>query len=285
MSGGEAGERVDRGRRTAWLVVAGVTALVVVSLLVSTTVLQYVGHTDSVRYRYAAAVRTVEIDAAVERVTVLPGPPGEVTVVSHRFWTYQAPDTALRADGDTYRIGARCEGGIKWFGARSCVEELDVRVPPGTGVRFRGSSDTLRVRGLTGDLDAMSGSGAIVIDGVSGRVAAEVGSGSVVADGLRSRTVVARAGSGSVDLRFARPPENVTANTASGSVTVRLPGDGARYRVATSTGSGSIDVPAVFRDPASARLLRLSTGSGHIAVLPASAAPPGGSGGNPGGNP
>ncbi|MEU5849265.1 DUF4097 family beta strand repeat-containing protein [Saccharopolyspora shandongensis] len=132
----------------------------------------------------------------------------------------------------------------------------------GGEARMRTGSGGVSARGVDGSVDANTGSGEITLAGIGGRVTAESGSGGISGEDLRGAEIVAKAESGDVDLRLTAP-QSVDASTGSGGIELTVPGD--HYRVEAEAGSGGVDV-GVVRDPAAAKRLTLSTGSGGITV-------------------
>ncbi|MEV0704534.1 DUF4097 family beta strand repeat-containing protein [Saccharopolyspora sp. NPDC050389] len=115
---------------------------------------------------------------------------------------------------------------------------------------------------VAGSVDAITGSGEITLAGIDGRVAVESGSGGIIGEDLRGANIVAKADSGSVELRLIGP-QSAEVSTGSGGIELTVPND--RYRVATESGSGGIEV-GVVQDPAAQKHLTLSTGSGGITI-------------------
>lgn len=132
----------------------------------------------------------------------------------------------------------------------------------GGEVRARTGSGGVSVSQVDGPVDANAGSGEIVLSEIGGRVGVETGSGGISGRGLRGQDVVAKAESGGVELELVSP-QTVEVSTHSGGIELTVPGD--RYRVDTDSGSGGVDVD-VAQDPAAAKRLTLSSGSGEIRV-------------------
>ncbi|WP_020541794.1 DUF4097 family beta strand repeat-containing protein [Nonomuraea coxensis] len=116
-------------------------------------------------------------------------------------------------------------------------------------------------KGLAVDLD--SGSGDITLRALSGDVKVHVGSGDVDAADLTGKTVVADAGSGNVELKYATAPTSAQLKTGSGDISLFVP-DGA-YDVSTDVGSGDVKV-SVKNDRSSPNKISLRAGSGNVSV-------------------
>lgn len=126
--------------------------------------------------------------------------------------------------------GAACDrpGPVVALVGRECGADVDVRVPPGVRVSAVTGAGHIAVRGVTGDLDLRTGSGGVQVADVRGRLRLQARSGAITATGLASPKVVAEASSGSLELRFAEPPDVVTAAVRSGSARVIVP-PGSQY--------------------------------------------------------
>ncbi len=208
---------------------------------------------------------------------------GSITVTAGPADTIRVQATLRRADkieyeavqdGDTVTVNARQEG--RTFG-RSPGAEIEVTVPPSTGVDLRTSngmisldgvqrSGSLRtsngkivVDGMTGDLIARTSNGAIGVTGFSGGVELETSNGSVEFDGEltpgSANEMATSNGAVRVTLR-GTPSVRLDATTSNSTVTSRLPvlttsagdnhlagtiGDGeAELRVHSSNGSVTI---------------------------------------------
>ncbi|MGW1678837.1 DUF4097 family beta strand repeat-containing protein [Saccharopolyspora sp. NPDC002376] len=131
-------------------------------------------------------------------------------------------------------------------------------------VRAHAGSGGVSVSEVDGPVDADTGSGEITLSEIGGQIGVETGSGGISGRGLRGPGVVAKAESGDVELELVRP-QTVEVFTGSGGIELNVPGD--RYRVDTDSGSGGVDVDVdVAQDPAAAKRLTLSSGSGEIRV-------------------
>ncbi|MCI2419594.1 DUF4097 domain-containing protein [Saccharopolyspora sp. K220] len=138
------------------------------------------------------------------------------------------------------------------------VEVSDIDGP----VDVRTGSGSVRVSQVDGPVDAHTGSGEITLAGLGGNVQAETGSGDIDGRDLRGAEIVATTQSGNAELHLVGP-QSAEVSTGSGDVELTVPDE--RYRVDTDTGSGDVDIQ-VPQDPAAAKRLELSTGSGNIVV-------------------
>jgi hypothetical protein len=127
----------------------------------------------------------------------------------------------------------------------SCSVDYKIEVPKGLAVDVNSGSGDITLRALTGQIDAV------------------VGSGDVDATGLAGKKVYAKAGSGNVELRYTAAPDSAELQTGSGDVTLHVP-DGA-YDVKTDVGSGDANV-SVKSDATSAHKISLTAGSGDVTL-------------------
>lgn len=259
------GERPrHRGR---WTLVAVLSALFVVAPLGIEVYAQFARQTyshTSVATSDHHPVRTVQVDSGSAELTVTPGAEGEVRVQERLSWSLRKPKVTREWDGDTLRLRPECDGTFA-LTSLGCSVELDLTVPAGVALKVNSGSGTVRVSGLTGPVDVDGGSGSVKLYGVSGPVSASVGSGSFSGAAIGSSRAEVHSGSGHAELEFVTPPREVVASTGSGSVDVLVPA-GSRYRVEGTKGSGTRDIEDSLRDPASDRLIKISSGSGTATV-------------------
>ncbi len=126
-------------------------------------------------------------------------------------------------------------------------------------------SGEINIRGLGSDLDLRTGTGGIGVADARGRLRLRARSGAITATGLRSPDTRARVSSGSLDLRYAEPPDIVEASTGSGTAKIIVP-PGSRYAVHAGTGSGSTHLNQAVIDPHSSRSISVHSGSGTTYV-------------------
>ena len=103
------------------------------------------------------------------------------------------------------------------------------------------------------------GSGDITLGGALARVSASSGSGDIDAKSLATPTLLAKTGSGDLDLNLAQAPTTATVKTGSGDVNVQVP-RGEAYAVNVTTGSGDQDV-TVDRVAGSTHTITAETGA------------------------
>ncbi|WP_436760667.1 DUF4097 family beta strand repeat-containing protein [Streptosporangium sp. V21-05] len=169
-------------------------------------------------------------------VTESDRPAVHVTETIH--WRGDRPTPSHSVDGGTLTLRDECRG--------NCSVDYKVEIPRGLKTKLDTGSGTITMRGLTGEVNAVSGSGEIE------------------AGGLTAKRFTAETGSGDIEARFSAAPEGVEIETGSGDVVAYLPRGG--YDVTAETGSGDETVE-VTKDPASSRKVTLRTGSGDAQVL------------------
>lgn len=206
----------------------------------------------------------LEVETGSGDVTVLTGPPGQVSIVgritatSSWFGGGREEDVRaieksppLRQDGNSIRLDRVPQDNVSI--------DYEITVPPDTRLRSDTGSGTHRVRGVRGGLALVSGSGDIRLDDVGGGVKAVTGSGDVravhLAGGLDART-----GSGDIEVVMSGPGD-VRAATGSGDAAIR----GVDGSVAVDTGSGEVEVEGYPR-----AAWKVDTSSGDVRLrLPA----------------
>lgn len=127
----------------------------------------------------------------------------------------------------------------------SCSVDYKIEVPKGLAVDLDSGSGNLTLRSLTGQIDL------------------HVGSGDVDAADLGGKKVIANAGSGNIELKYASAPESAQMKAGSGDITLSVP-EGA-YDVKTDMGSGDANV-SVKTDGSSPNKISLQAGSGDVTV-------------------
>ncbi|MEU8307297.1 hypothetical protein AB0C84_27420 [Actinomadura sp. NPDC048955] len=254
----------DRPRRRAvWIALAVVTALAVVAPVGLTAFGRAVQRTSTSMTPYRHAIREVRLDVGSAEVSVGPGTDGEARVYKDLRWGPRKPELTESLVDDVLFVTFRCPG-PGWPGA-GCGAEIDIQVPAAARVSAVAGSGRIDVRGVTGDLDLRTGSGEIDVAGARGRLRLLARSGTINGRGLASPKTRADVSSGTLDLRYAEPPDAVDASAGSGTVKIIVPA-GSRYRVAGWTGAGNAHLnPAVY-DDRSSRLLSVRSGSGETYV-------------------
>ncbi len=243
------------GRRVA--VIGGlVVAVLLVGLAVQSLTGLMARRSEDVTSSFAS-VRAVDVSlgAGAIRVVGTDEPVGSTATVRwRRTWDWSRPTlSAVVVDG-TLRLRSRCRAVLG-----TCTVSATVLVPRGSAVTAHSSAGSVRASGVDGD------------------VRLDSSAGSVTGESLRSGSVRATSSAGSVRVSMATPAQRVQASSSAGSVDVTVPDDATAYRVdaRTSAGSRRIDVRT---DPASARLISVSSSAGSVrvayAVVPVAGALP-----------
>jgi hypothetical protein len=193
--------------------------------------------TASRQFRVEEPVTTLVVTGDTMHVTVKTGD-GPVTVVERRRWPSgrTAPVTAHQTSSGRLELTTT--------GCRRCDVTLTITVPAATRTDVRVGTGTLTLRGLSGDVSAV------------------VGTGDVTGSGLRGATYRMVVDTGRVELSHATSPADVIATVDTGEVDVRVPG-GASYAVRSDRGLSDVDVA---RDPLSPRTITVNVDTGHATV-------------------
>jgi len=183
-------------------------------------------------------------------VTVHTGAPGQpIRVVRTFHWTlHRPPDAAvpLTDPGDpnaVATIDSQCGG----FRLDNCAVDLDITMPPVTG---------LQISVTTGD---------VRVDGAAGPLTVRTVTGDITATGLRAAEPDLETGTGDLVAHFAAAPTQVQLRTTVGDVTVGLPG-AAPYlvRARATVGDTNVTVPT---SSTSHRTVDVTTQTGDVSVV------------------
>ncbi|MES9540861.1 DUF4097 family beta strand repeat-containing protein [Actinomadura sp. NPDC000600] len=245
-------------RRGVWIALAIATALVVVTPAAAglTGSFRAVERTST---SYRQPVREVRLDVDDAEVSVWPGSDGGARVYKDLHWVRSKPELTESLVDDVLFVTFRCPGPERL--GPGCGADIEVQVPAGARVSAVSGSGRIDVRGITGDLDLRTGSGEIDVVGARGRLQLLARSGTVTGRALASPNTQADVSSGTLDLRYAEPPDSVDASAHSGTVKIIVPA-GSRYRVAGWTGAGDAHLNPALYDDRSPRRISVRSGSG-----------------------
>ncbi|MFJ2030496.1 hypothetical protein [Streptosporangium sp. NPDC087985] len=200
---------------------------------------------ETVSYDVSDALNALRVATGTGSIEVTETTRSGVHVTENLRWKGHKPVTRHPVDGGTLTLDYTCPPEGNTWDDWVCVVDYRVEIPHGLKVR------------------ADSGTGVVTLHALSGTVDARSGAGDVEADNLSSPQVTASTGTGEVNLGFSGPPEAVEVRTGTGDSVVRLP-QGA-YHVMTATAMGLARI-GVVDDPASPRLIRVSSATGDIDI-------------------
>jgi DUF4097 and DUF4098 domain-containing protein YvlB len=140
-------------------------------------------------------------------------------------------------------------------GRDACSADLEIRVPSRKGVVARGTSASVEIAGISGEVSGQSTSGSVTVSGSPANVDAHSTSGNVRVSGTPIRGVTAVSTSGNVDVNA--NTRSVRANSTSGRVVVS---GSVSEGVAARAVSGDVVVGATTEQ------LAAETVSGNVSV-------------------
>jgi hypothetical protein len=201
----------------------------------------------------------VTVDGSIQ---VQPGPEGQVTVTTHRVWSFQQPTVTETQSGNDLTVKASCPGVN--FG--TCSTSVRLTVPSAVALNLTSQNANVSVSGVQGALDLHSDDGDVDVTSASGPLHLSSDNGDVTGTGLTSTFTQASSDNGSVDLTFTGVPTTVTASSDNGDVSVGLPHGQTAYLVSASTDNGdrSVGVPT---DSASDRHIVTDSSNGDVSVF------------------
>ncbi|MEV4068875.1 DUF4097 domain-containing protein [Nonomuraea fuscirosea] len=196
---------------------------------------------DTASYEVKDKVSTLRLDSDAGDAVITETDGASVRVVEKLRWRGDdKPVPEHKVEGGSLFLTYECPS--NWG---SCSVDYKIEIPKGLPVDLESGSGTLTLRALTGSIDL------------------RVGSGDVDAADLGGKKVLAKAGSGNIELKYVSAPDNVELEVGSGDITLNVP-DGA-YDVKSDVGSGDKNV-SIKSDSSSPRKISLKAGSGDITV-------------------
>lgn len=259
---------VTRRRSTAQRAAIGVGVLVTVALIGAGAVSAASGivvQSKNDTRTFVGTVSTVYV-AVDGDVQVQPGPDGQVTVTTHKVWSFQQPTVSETQSGNDITVSASCPG-VQLGGM--CSTSVRLTVPSATALDVASQDSNVSVSGVQGALDLHSGSGDVDVASASGPLHLSSNNGNVVGTGLTSSQAQASSDNGDVDLTFTGVPTTVTASSNNGNASVGLPTGSTAYLVSASTDNGNRSV-GVRTDSASGRHIVVDSSNGDVSVFYAS---------------
>jgi len=200
--------------------------------------------TDTVSYDVSDEVTALEVETDALNVEVVESDRQGIHVTEHLQWRRTKPTTSHEARGGTLVLGFTCPGGLMG-GAASCDVGYTVEIPRGLSVK------------------AVSDSGDVKLRALSGKVEAQTDSGAIEAAALTGKEINSKSDSGDITLAFDARPDKVETLTDSGASVLRVP-EGP-YNVTLTTDSGARKLNTAH-DPSAKRTINVSSDSGDIEV-------------------
>ena len=256
----------SRRVRRAWLIPGVVLALA--SLVWGTiNVLSLVAHGQySTTSTFdAAEVRSLQIDNDDGSIDVIADSSvggGAIVVTADVDDGWKASEVSATLVDGVLQVSGRCP----FLGSPWCKVDVTVSVPAELPVTVRGSNGSIRVSGVTADLDVSVGNGSIELADVAAPLRAASDNGRISAYRLTSPMVDASTDNGSIELSFLDPPRSLRARSANGSLDVVVP-DTVGYRVDARSNNGSADT-TVRTDPSSEYVIDVAADNGSVRVRP-----------------
>ncbi|MFJ9552375.1 DUF4097 family beta strand repeat-containing protein [Nocardiopsis sp. NPDC101807] len=208
----------------------------------------------------ASDVLTIAVDRGDLEVV-----PAEVDDIQVTRWVSGGavvgpPRATWELDGETLSLQLHC-------GPRAgCDARYEVAVPEGTSLTVEGGNGDTTATGFAEPLEIGTDNGRVTVENVSGPLVLRSGNGGLHARGIVSPTLEAHTENGTIDVSFARAPDDVRVSTANGSATVELPEAG--YDVSSSSDNGEV-VTDVEVAPGSGHVISAETENGDIRLVPA----------------
>ncbi|MFD7498602.1 DUF4097 family beta strand repeat-containing protein [Streptomyces sp. NPDC059832] len=201
---------------------------------------------DSRSFDVKDRVTGVTIDSRGGDITVVAGDGDAVNVTENlKYKSDKKPSTEHFVRGKQLHLDVATDCGSS-LGSADCSVNYRVEVPRGVAV------------------DLKSGGGDIHLDGVSGGVDASAGGGEVKAENMAAQKLKAASGGGSIDLTWAKTPDDVDVNAKGGNVTLHVPDSGYQVSASTTLGSEKVEVK---KDSSSERRIKARTFAGDVKVL------------------
>jgi hypothetical protein len=243
-------------------VLAAVVAVLVLTVGVLTVIGFFMIRTSTRTTFFTDPVNRLQVAGSTGNVVVRVGSAARgATVVSRSKSAFRTAEHTETVVGGVLQVTGSCTGGL--LVSDDCSVDFEITVPPGTAVDAHASTGNLSVFDTGAPVTARSNTGNIRVSGVGGTVRLRSNVGDISGVALTGGTVSAQSNTGDVRLTFTAAPARLRATTNVGDVRIMVPDDATRYRVSAdvSVGERHIDVAT---DPASTRIVQLSTDTGDI---------------------
>jgi len=227
---------------------------------------QFFTQTAIVHIPVTQPVRRLVTDTGTGSVRVRLGRPGEPLAITETLhWTFDrpAPDQPVVTDG-ILTLKAQCT--TRWF-LENCATDLDVTIPPGTGLTVRTTTGDVFADVRDADAGVKSTTGDVTIHAAgAASVDALTNTGDVdVRDDAAGARIGARTNTGDVTVSLTAVPSDVAATTNTGDVTVTVP-PGHGYLVDAATNSGTETVPDTLRNVTAPERITAHSNTGDVTV-------------------
>lgn len=242
-------------------VVAVLVALVGTAGIVAVALATYFPTEDRFTLAPPGAIRSVEVDVEVGRVTVVPAATAAIAVDRDRRYLGSAPRSTETVVDDVLRIQAGCPT-IVTFG---CKVDYHLQVPAGVAVRIRSDRGSVSIADITGMVDIDTKAGGVRLTGTRGPVRVNTSAGNVDGVDLAASFLDATTSAGRIRLSLAEPPGRLGLRTGAGNIDLALPAAAGGYRVDADAGAGRVDV-AVEENEGGSRTVVARSGAGNIAI-------------------
>lgn len=227
---------------------------------------------------FEVPVSTVITDLGAGDLVVRVAAVTDPTVLRTLRWTGRRPEVDAWVENGELHLDVDCRP-MQWV----CDVDHEVLLPATASVdAVLGSGDVIieglaspvtvelgsgdvELFGIEGDVAVFAGSGDLEADEITGTFHAETGSGDIVLNGASSSSVFASAGSGDVVFELVTAPIDLRVETGSGDVDLGVPAGS--YRIDTETGSGDVAIDGIDTDQGADSVLDISTGSGDVTIV------------------
>ncbi|GAA2230772.1 DUF4097 family beta strand repeat-containing protein [Kitasatospora sp. NPDC001175] len=194
--------------------------------------------TRTVGYEVPETVNSLVIEGGTGDIRVVGGGTG-VRVTEHQTYRSTAPAAEHSTSAGTLTLSYKCPDG-------DCGIGYEVEVPAGTRVRVK------------------DGTGNVHLSGLSGEVEAQTGTGGIDAKRMSSDRASLSTSTGDVSTVFTTQPHTLKATTSTGNVTVKVP-TGDPYAVTATSDTGTVD-QRIAQQPGAAHSIVATTNTGDVRI-------------------
>ncbi len=209
----------------------------------------------------AGPISRIELDLDIGSVTVVAAPATEGArgTVESRWGDVPPEVLHYVADGVLHVLG-RCDALVV-----ACRTDVTLQVPSSASIGITTGVGTVRVEGVSGDVEAVTEDGAIDLDRVGGVVFVETGNGDITGKDLGGAIVDARTDDGTIEISTTTAPERLVAHTEGGDVNLMVPAGS--YRVEAKAPNGDLVLgEAIQSDATATSVISARTNNGNIRI-------------------